>query len=238
MVLLIRLSSFFAGFKSLTIGLFWKFGLWSFKRLSQLSSNEETFIESAPFYEEKLHQSRYQQKLKYNPVNIKTHSKCNHERNIIWFNLPFNRNVSKKIGRCFLKLLDKHFPRDHRSHKIFNRNSVKVSYSCTKNMKTIINNHNKNIFGKKPSVDTSTCNCQNKEDYPLNGQYRIGEVVYESTLTNNQQNYKDEKYFGIAEESFKGRLYNQNLSEMNFIKTTQNDLRNSGKSRWRITPRK
>ena len=53
------------------------------KRLSQLSSNEETFIESAPFYEEKLHQSRYQQKLKYNPVNIKTHSKLNYKRNII-----------------------------------------------------------------------------------------------------------------------------------------------------------
>ena len=34
------------------------------KRLSQLSSNEEKFDESAPFYEDKLHQSGYQQKLK------------------------------------------------------------------------------------------------------------------------------------------------------------------------------
>ena len=42
-----------------------------------------------------------------------------------------------------------------------------------------------------------------------------GEVLYESTLTSNQQNYKDKKYFEIAEESFKGRLYNHNLSFRN-----------------------
>ena len=82
-------------------------------------------------------------------------------------------------------------------------------------MKTIINNQNKNILGKKPSTNTSTCNCRNKEDSPLNGYCQIGEVVYESTLTSNQQNYKDKKYFGIAEESFKGRLYNHNLSFRN-----------------------
>ena len=53
------------------------------KCLSQFSSNEEIFNESAPFYEEKLHQSGYQQKLNYNPANIKTHWKRYHKRNII-----------------------------------------------------------------------------------------------------------------------------------------------------------
>ena len=69
-----------------------KFPKQSEKRLSRLSSNEEIFSESIPFYEDKLHQSGYQQKLKYNPVNTKTHSKRNHKRNIIWFDPPFNRN--------------------------------------------------------------------------------------------------------------------------------------------------
>ena len=41
------------------------------KRLSKLSSNEEIFNESTPFYEDKL------------PVNTKTHSKRNRKRNII-----------------------------------------------------------------------------------------------------------------------------------------------------------
>ena len=98
-------------------------------------------------------------------------------------------------------------------------------------MKTIINNHNKNILGKKPSIDTSTCNCRNKEDCPLNGQCQIGEVVYESTLTSNQQNYKDKKYFGIAEESFKGRLYNHNLSFRNEFYKNNTEL---SKELWQI----
>ena len=82
-------------------------------------------------------------------------------------------------------------------------------------MKTIITNCNKNILGKKPSINKSNCNCRNKEACPLNGQCQIGEVVYESTLSSNQSNYKEKKYFGIAEESFKGRPYNHNLSFRN-----------------------
>ena len=151
------------------------------KRLSQLSSSEEIFNESVPFYEDKLHQSGYQQKLKYNPANTETHNKRNHKRNIIWFTPPplppFGRNVSTKIGKYFSNLFDKRFPQNHRLHKIFNRNSVKVSYSCTKSMKTIITNHNKSILGKKSSINKSNCNCRNKEVCPLNGQCQIGEVV-------------------------------------------------------------
>ena len=60
-------------------------------------------------------------------------------RNIIWFNPPFSKNVATKIGRYFLNLLDKHFPQDHKFHKIFNRNNIKVSYSCMPNIKSAIN---------------------------------------------------------------------------------------------------
>ena len=98
-------------------------------------------------------------------------------------------------------------------------------------MKTITNNHNKNILGKKPSIDTSTCNCRKKDDCLLNGQCQIGEVVYKSTLTSNQQNYKDKKYFGIAEESFKGRLYNHNLSFRNEFYKNDTEL---SKELWQI----
>ena len=182
------------------------------KRLSQLFCNEDIFNESVLFYEDKLHQTGYQQKLKYNPVNMKTHNKRNHKRNIICFNAPFSRNVSTKIGKPFLNLLDKHFTKNRRFHKIFNRNSVKV----TKNLKTIINNHNTNFLGKKPSINTSTYNCRNKEACPLDRQCQIEDVVYEDTLSSNQPNYKEKKYFGAAEESFKGSLYNyHNLSFRN-----------------------
>ena len=98
-------------------------------------------------------------------------------------------------------------------------------------MKTIINNHNKNILEKKPSIDTSNCNCRNKEYCPLNGQCQIGEVVYESTLTSNQQIYKDKRYFGIVEESFKGRQYNHNLFFRNEFYKNDTEL---SKELWQI----
>ena len=41
----------------------------------------------------------------------------------------------KVILRIFLHLLDKHFGRNHKYHKIFNRNNVKISYSCIDNIK-------------------------------------------------------------------------------------------------------
>ena len=37
-----------------------------------------------------------------------------------------------------LHLLDKHFGRNHKYRMIFNRNNVKISYSCMNNMKYII----------------------------------------------------------------------------------------------------
>ena len=97
-------------------------------------------------------------------------------------------------------------------------------------------------MGKKPSINTSTCNCWNKEACPLNGQCKIVEVVYKSTRSSNQPNYKEKKYFTILElrKNLSKDVYTTTiyLSEMNVIKTTQNVLRNSNKSWWRIIPQK
>ena len=99
-------------------------------------------------------------------------------------------------------------------------------------MKTIINNHNKNILGKKPSINTSTCICQNKEACPLNGQCQTGEAVYEDTLQVTNQIIKKKSILELREnlskDAYTTTIY---LSEMNFIKTTQNFVWNSGKSR-------
>ena len=39
--------------------------------------------------------------------------KRNRKRNIIWFNPPFNKNVSTNVGEEFLKILDTNFPKNH-----------------------------------------------------------------------------------------------------------------------------
>ena len=50
------------------------------------------------------------------------------------------------IGKIFLNLIKKHFPPHHKFHKLFNKNTVKISYSCTRNIKSIINSHNAKIL--------------------------------------------------------------------------------------------
>ena len=67
------------------------------------------------------------------------------KRQIIWFNPPYSKYVTKKLGKFFSSLIDKHFLSHHELHKSFNRNNVKVSYSCLPNIKSVINAHNGNI---------------------------------------------------------------------------------------------
>ena len=54
--------------------------------------------------------------------------------------------ASINVGKYFLKQIDKHFKYVNILHKIFNRKTLKISYSCTKNIFQIINNHNKEII--------------------------------------------------------------------------------------------
>ena len=75
-------------------------------RLSNLSSTETIFKESTTHYKNNLQQSGYKKKLTYKPTrtNHKIHSK--YKRKIIWFNSPFSKNISIKIGKFLLSLLD------------------------------------------------------------------------------------------------------------------------------------
>ena len=84
----------------------------------------------------------------YSHQHSKSHQRHNtqRKRNIIWFNPPYSKNVKTNVAQRFLRLLDKHFPKTFRLHKIFNRNSVKVSYSCKPNVKSIISNHNRRVL--------------------------------------------------------------------------------------------
>ena len=55
-------------------------------------------------------------------------------------------NVKTNVGKTFLKLLHRYFPKRHPMHKIFNRNMVKINYCCMTNMESVISPHNKQIL--------------------------------------------------------------------------------------------
>ena len=47
------------------------------------------------------------------------------------------QRISNNISKYFLLLIEKHFPNNHKYHKIFNKNNVKMSYNCMANIKSI-----------------------------------------------------------------------------------------------------
>jgi len=151
-------------------------------RLSSLSSNEEIFKQTSIHYQNALNKSGYQHTLTYNKTQTTTPktNKNNRKRKIIWFNPPFNKNNSFNIGKHFLKLIQKHFPKQHKYSKIFNRNTLKISYSCTSNIKSIINSHNKTILNEHNYENERQCNCINKEKCPLDNKCLSSNIVYKS----------------------------------------------------------
>ena len=108
------------------------------------------------------HQIRYQQNIRQNTTTNK-----NWKRNIIRFHPSYSENAVKKVGRHLLSLLDKHFPPHNKFHKIFNRNDLKIGYSCLPNMKAMINSHNHTVTNTKTPPKDRTCNYVVKAKCPL-----------------------------------------------------------------------
>ena len=117
-------------------------------RITTNSCNEDIFRKSALFYDSILQDCGFNENIKYCPEeSVSSRRGKNHSRNI-WYNPPFTKNVRTNVGKHFLKLLKKHFGKNHKYYKIFHKNNITVSYSCMDNMTKIINSH-KYVASKK-----------------------------------------------------------------------------------------
>ena len=109
-------------------------------------------------------------------------------------------------------MLKKHFPKANPLSKKFNKNTIKISYSCTRNMKSIISSHNKQIL--TPKNKQIGCNCRVKNSCPLDNKCLTSLLIYQVDVTNNLDNeYK--YYLGLAEATFKERYSNHKSSFKN-----------------------
>ena len=57
----------------------------------------------------------------------------------------FQFKHKNRRGKDVLQLIDTHFPPANKLQKIFNRNTVKVSYSSTQNISQIIKGYDENV---------------------------------------------------------------------------------------------
>ena len=117
------------------------------RKKDALSHDETAFNESKRRYQEAPGRCGYDHVLQYgNPAPPQLQQTRNRKRKIIRFNPPFSKNVTTNIGKYFLNLFDRHFPKNHKYRKHFNRNAIKISYSCMPNMSSVINNDKKSIL--------------------------------------------------------------------------------------------
>ena len=129
--------------------------------------------------------------------------KNNRNRKTIWFNPPYSKQVSTSIAKRFLNLLDQHFPKQHRLCKIFNRNNVKVSCSCTENMSSLILSHNKKLSNSRTG-NIKPCNCRRKDECPLNEQCLAQDIICKCIASTSRN--PDKPYLETAESGFKKKI--------------------------------
>ena len=122
-------------------------------RLSRISSSEKVFNNSKRDYQDALKRAGYKEQLTYQKdINVEISGsrgkRKNRKRHITWYNPPYSKNVETNIGKEFFRLVTLHFPKHHPLHCLFNKNTVKLSYSCMMNMDSIVKAHNKKTLAK------------------------------------------------------------------------------------------
>ena len=167
------------------------------RRLSKLSSNEKIFNNSIPTYQEALIKTDYNHKLTYQKYDQNKNNSDRRKRQIIWFNPPYSKNVTTKVGKFFLSLSDRHFPPLHKLRRLFNCNNVKISQNCLK------------LLCPSLSVVRRTCNLINIPQCPLQRQYLNNNILYQASITPIGENSETKVYYGICEATFEQGYANQ-----------------------------
>ena len=132
--------------------------------------------------------------------------------------------LEKETPDPILHIVNKCFLKKHPLHKIFNRHTLKLSYSCMPNMKSTIASHNKTVLSNYTSTSATDhikeCNRRKKEQCPLEGQCLANNIVYQATVTSNTTT---ETNVGLA-TNFKKRYRNDTSSFRNHKKKNETEL--------------
>ena len=129
-------------------------------------------------------------------------------------------NLSKEmgeqnVGRKFLNNIKQSFKRDHPLKKIFNKNTLKISYSCMPNLGKKISTHNRSVLQQPQAKPTKTCNCRTPSSCPLSGECLTQCIIYQATVKSEE---REETYIELTVDQFKSRYRNHTASFRNVAK--------------------
>ena len=159
-----------------------------------------------------MKKSGYNETLQFKPNEQRTPRQRKRTRNVTWYNPPFDLRVKTNVGGQFLKIVRESFPKGHVLHSVFNRNTLKLSYSCMPSMKAVVDTHNARVTKAQTTEvqpTTKPCNCRDKNNCPLDRKCRTKNIVYQATVASMKG---EETYVGLTSTEFKQRHGNHNLS--------------------------
>ena len=126
-------------------------------------------------------------------------------------------------------MIDKHFKQINIWYKIYNRKTLKISYSSTKIFFKVINEHNNEIIrkhcartnnndnrdSKNNNINNTSWenewNCKTKIKCPMNGLCNLENAVYQGIIF-PKENIKNRKaYIGISSTKWKWGFNNHNI---------------------------
>ena len=106
--------------------------------------------------------------------------------------------------------MDRCFTSENPLRKIFNKNTLKISYSTTKSISNIISAHNKKIL-RQSEMNTNKCNCRGGvKNCPIDGRCQEEGTVYQADISAPDE--EDKVYIGAAATTFKLRWSNHKTS--------------------------
>ena len=185
-------------------------------QISENSCDKNHFDKAAPDNNIALKNSAFNNNVTYIPSQSKRQTR---KRQIIWFNPPYSANVKTNVGKLFMRLADKHFPRHCKYYKLFNRNNIKLGHNCMHSM-NVIRKHNSKIM-KDPAPSTiKTCIGRRKTDCPMDGNYLSECLIYKASVNTTTNKY----YYGTCENTFKERYNNHKSSFRNKSREKNTEL--------------
>ena len=163
-------------------------------RLNANSSSEAMFDAAKGPYQEALKRSGHTHTLSYDPEvaggATPRRRRRRKKNNIIWFNPPWCNSVTTDVGRKFLNLVDLCFPPSNPLSKIFNRKTIKISYSTMPSLGRILAGHNAKVITSKipvvPKRPWGNCSCPRRTrdagECPLGGECLAECIVYRAEV--------------------------------------------------------
>ena len=123
----------------------------------------------------------------------------------IYIYINFLKYLAIIVFKTFLTLIDKHFPKNKRLSKIFNRNTIKSATAVNPMLNRQCPKTTTAYYRIKESTqDSKLCNCQQKNSCQLDGKCLTNCDVYKATTETTSNN--QETYIGLTKKKFMTRF--------------------------------